>query len=98
MIPNTKFNYTNATYTNLLDYFEPHPITSDDDYWATNAIIDELLGQPELSDDAQVYLHLLSMLIEAYDEQQETIPELRGIESSTLQPFNSSQNGLYHSR
>lgn len=67
-------------YHQLLDYFEPRPINCDEEYWATNAVIEELLALPKLSDDEQAYLHLLSMLIEVYDEEQQTIPQLRGIE------------------
>lgn len=80
MIPGINLSNGNGEYAQLLDYFEPRPITSDKEYWATNAVIDELVSKPKLSEDAQAYLHLLSMLIEAYDEQQETIPELRGVE------------------
>lgn len=80
MIPGINDGNVNGTYAKLLDYFEPRPISCEEEYWATNAVINELLSEPELSEDAQLYLHLLSMLMEAYDEQQETIPELRGIE------------------
>ncbi|MEM7538611.1 MAG: transcriptional regulator [Chloroflexota bacterium] len=80
MILGINMSHANNTYAELLDYFEPRPITCDEEYWATNAIIGELLSEPALSEDAQAYLHLLSMLIEAYDEEQNTIPELRGIE------------------
>ena len=75
-----KLGNANRSYAELLDYFEPRPITCDEEYWAANAVIDELLAKPTLSEDAQDYLHLLSMLVEAYDEEQETVPELRGIE------------------
>jgi len=68
------------SYRELLTYFEPRPIASDEQYWAAQEIIDALLAKPTLSVDEQTYLHLLSMLIEAYDEQEETIPELVGIE------------------
>lgn len=68
------------TYQELLTYFEPRPIEHDEQYWATQAIVDTLLAKPTLAADEQTYLHLLSLLIEAYDEQQETIPELVGIE------------------
>ena len=80
MIPGINVSKLNGEYAQLLDYFEPRPITNDEEYWATNAVIDELLSEQELSKDAQVYLHLLSILMEAYDEQQETIPELCGVE------------------
>lgn len=68
------------TYRELLASFEPRPIEDDTQYWATQEVIDKLLAKPMLSVDEQSYLHLLSMLTEAYDEQQKTIPELRGIE------------------
>ena len=67
--------HVTMTYRELLTHFEPRPIESDEHYWAAQEIIDALLAKPTLSVDEQTYLHLLSMLIEAYDEQQETIPE-----------------------
>lgn len=79
MTPGTDLANVIMTYTDLLDYFEPRPIVCDEQYWATQEIIDSLLAKPELSTDEQTYLHLLSMLMEAYDEQQATVPELRGI-------------------
>ena len=78
--PRIELSDANRTYAELLDYFEPRPITCDEEYWAANAVIDQLLAKPSLSEDAQDYLHLLSMLVEVYDEEQETVPELRGIE------------------
>ncbi len=80
MIPGINITDAKANYTALLDYFEPRPIQNDEQYWATQEVIDALLSKPELSEDEQAYLHLLSMLLEAYDEKQQTIPELRGIE------------------
>lgn len=80
MIPGTKLSGLNVSYAQLLDYFEPRPIMCDEQYWATQDVIDALLSEAELSVDAQAYLHLLSMLMESYDEAQETIPDLRGIE------------------
>lgn len=68
-----------ATYPQLLDMFEPRPIADDDQYWKTQAVIDALLSEAELSEDAELYLHLLSILLEAYDEQQGAVPELRGV-------------------
>ena len=80
MIPRIDITHNHVTYADLLDYFEPRPIQCDEQYWSTQAVIDTLLSKPELSEDEQVYLHLLSMLLEAYDEEQQTVPELRGIE------------------
>ena len=76
------FNPMNGavTYHELLTHFAPRPIASDEDYWDTQTVIDALLTKATLSSDEQTYLHLLSMLIEAYDEQQQTIPELLGVE------------------
>lgn len=80
MIPGTKLANADMAYADLLDYFEPRPIQCDEQYWATQEVIDALLSKPALSEDEQAYLHLLSMLQEAYDEEEQTIPELRGIE------------------
>lgn len=80
MTPGTNMANADTTYADLLDYFEPRPIQCDEQYWATQEVIDTLLSKPALSEDEQAYLHLLSMLLEAYDEEQQTIHELRGIE------------------
>ena len=77
---NIEISGLDTTYEELLNLFKPRPISSDTQYWQTNAVIDALLSEPELSKDGQSYLHLLSILVEAYDEEQKTIPELRGIE------------------
>lgn len=68
MIHGIELSDPNRTYAELLAYFEPRPITCDEEYWAANAVIDELLSKSKLSEDARDYLHLLSMLVEAYDE------------------------------
>lgn len=71
---------TNKTFAELLDFFEPRPIENDAQYWATQEVIDALLSKQLLSEDEHAYLHLLSLLLEAYDEEQDTVPELRGVE------------------
>ena len=80
MTPGINIANADTTYTDLLDYFAPRPIECDEQYWATQDVINSLLSKPALSKDEQSYLHLLSMLLHAYDEEQQTIPELRGIE------------------
>lgn len=69
-----------ANYSELLEAFAPRPITDDEQYRKTQEVIESLLSETELSEDAELYLHLLAMLMEAYDEEQKTVPELRGIE------------------
>ncbi|ETX04580.1 helix-turn-helix domain-containing protein [Candidatus Entotheonella palauensis] len=80
MAPGINIAHAQLTYTNLLDYFEPRPIQNDEQYWSTQEVIDTLLSKPVLSEDEEAYLHLLSILLETYDDEQQTIPELRGIE------------------
>ena len=69
----------NLTYTQLLTYFAPRQITNDEEYWATQAVVDELLTKEALSEPEQTYLNLLAVLLEDYDEAQKTVVELRGL-------------------
>ncbi len=71
---------TSLTYAQLWKNFAPRPITNDDKYWATQAVIDGLLAKQRLSKDEATYLDLLSLLMKQYDKERETVPELRGVD------------------
>lgn len=65
-------------YTQLLIQFPPRLISSDEEYWETQAVIDRLLDTPDLNQEQLDYLSLLGMLIERYDTENDTVPNLRG--------------------
>ena len=67
-------------YTELLVCFPPRLIRSEKEYWETQAVMDKLIDQGDLSEAQQDYLSLLGMLIERYDEEHQVFPELRGID------------------
>ncbi len=67
------------TYEQLLDVFPPRPISSDEQYWATVAQIDELIDKGNLTPDEQDYLTTLGMMVERYEEEHEPDMELRGV-------------------
>ncbi|QLE56794.1 type II toxin-antitoxin system HigA family antitoxin [Nostoc sp. TCL26-01] len=71
----------NATnYTELLISFPPRPIKSEDDFAKTQAVVDDLLDKRELTEEEADYLNLLGMLIHEYEEQQELVPDIYGVE------------------
>jgi len=69
----------NLTYTQLIAIFPPRPIASDEQYWETQARIDELLDKGNLTPDESDYLTALGMMIERYEDEHEPDIELRGV-------------------
>lgn len=70
---------TNLTYEQLIDIFPPRPISSDEQYWATVAQIDQLIDKGDLTLAEQDYLTALGMMVERYEDEHEPDMELRGI-------------------
>ena len=66
-------------YTTLLLQFPPRLIDSDELYWETQGVVDQLLDKGNLTKVEQDYLSLLALLIERYDEEQRVFPELKGV-------------------
>ncbi|MBD2501382.1 helix-turn-helix domain-containing protein [Anabaena azotica] len=72
--------YRNTSYIELLNSFPPRPIKSEDDFEKTQAVVDNLLDKGELTEEEEDYLNLLGMLIHEYEEQQELVPDIYGVE------------------
>lgn len=70
----------NTSYTELLKSFPPRPITSEEDLEKTQTVIDNLLDKGELTESEEDYLNLLGILIHEYEEKQELVPDIYGVE------------------
>ena len=70
----------NQQYLNLIIDFPPRPIVSEKDFYATQFVINKLLDQPELTPEEEEYLDVLGLLIDDYEEQQDLIPDIYGVE------------------
>jgi HTH-type transcriptional regulator/antitoxin HigA len=60
--------FNSNAYLELLQAFPPRPITSEEDYQATQAVIDQLIDQGNLTQDEQDYLNVLGSLIRDYED------------------------------
>ena len=69
-----------SNYVELLKAFPPRPITSEAELLATQEVIDSLLGKGELTSDEREYLNVLGTLVREYEETQELIPDIYGVE------------------
>jgi HTH-type transcriptional regulator/antitoxin HigA len=67
-------------YIELLKEFPPHTITNDKELEAMSARIDSLLDRDRLSPEESDYLNVLGALVFEYEQTQETIPDLYGVE------------------
>jgi HTH-type transcriptional regulator/antitoxin HigA len=72
--------YQNTNYTQLLTSFPPRPIKSEEDLEKTQVVVDELLDKGELTEEEEDYLNLLGMVIYEYEEKQELVPDIYGVE------------------
>jgi HTH-type transcriptional regulator/antitoxin HigA len=71
---------TQNQYKELLQQFQPRPIKSDEDLEKVQERVNSLLDQPELTPDEQDYLDLLGTLIYEYEQTQDPIPDMYGVE------------------
>jgi HTH-type transcriptional regulator/antitoxin HigA len=69
-----------SNYVELLKAFPPRPITNDAELLATQEVIDSLLDKGELTSDEREYLNVLGTLVREYEETQEPIPDIYGVE------------------
>ncbi|MCP4422239.1 MAG: transcriptional regulator [Chloroflexi bacterium] len=69
----------NLTYEQLVTDYPPRPITSEEQFWQTQARIDGLVDKESLSADEEDYLDALGMMIAAYEAQHEPDIALRGV-------------------
>ncbi len=80
-------------YIELITTFPPRPITNDAELIATQNQINSLLDKGKLTQDDRDYLKVLGTLVYDYEDKNEPMPTLKGIElltalleESNLQP------------
>jgi len=66
-------------YFDLMEMFEPRPIRSERDLDRAQSVVNELLDSDELDRDERDYLEVLGTLIEAYEEEHETITDVSDV-------------------
>lgn len=83
-------------YIELLRAFPPRPITSEDELRETQKVIDSLLDKEKLSKEERDYLHVLAALVYDYEQKQEPIPDIYGVEllKVLLEEFDLRQKDL----
>lgn len=69
-----------TSYMELLQAFPPRPIKSDEEMLATRIVIDSLIDRGELTPDEQDYLNVLGTLVYEYEQTQEPITDIYGVE------------------
>ena len=69
-----------TSYTELLTSFPPRPIKNEEDLEQIQAVVDHLLDKGELTEDEEDYWNLLGILIYEYEQNQDLIPDIYGVE------------------
>lgn len=69
-----------SDYIELLKSFPPRPITSEEELFATQKVIDSLIDSGNLTPDEQDYLNVLGTLVHEYEEKHYPIPDIYGVE------------------
>lgn len=67
-------------YLELLKQYPPRPIDNEEDLEMMQEVINRLLDKPQLTAEEREYLNVLGSLIYEYEENQEQIPDIYGIE------------------
>ncbi|MCA2553522.1 MAG: transcriptional regulator [Microcystis sp. M04BS1] len=67
-------------YLELLKQYPPRPIHNEEDLDMMQEVINRLLDKPQLTVEEREYLNVLGSLIYEYEENQEPIPDIYGIE------------------
>jgi HTH-type transcriptional regulator/antitoxin HigA len=67
-------------YLELLHHFLPRPIDSEEKLEAMQEVVNSLLDKPQLTSEEQEYLNVLGSLISEYEQTQEPIPDIYGVE------------------
>ena len=80
-------------YIELITTFPPRPITNDAELIATQNRINSILDKGKLTQDDRDYLKVLGTLVYDYEDKNEPMPTLKGVEllkalleESNLQP------------
>lgn len=87
----------NNAYIELLKGFPPRPITSHEEFVATQKVIDSLIDKKgQLTSDEQDYLNILGTIVYEYEEKQVKIPDIYGIDllKALLSELNLSTKDL----
>ena len=82
-----------STYMELITTFPPPPITNEAELIATQNQINSILDKGKLTQDDRDYLKVLGTLVYDYEDKNEPMPTLKGVqllkallEESNLQP------------
>jgi HTH-type transcriptional regulator/antitoxin HigA len=67
-------------YLELLKQYPPRPIHNEEDLEMMQEVINRLLDKPQLTVEEREYLNVLGSLIYDYEENQEPIPDIYGLE------------------
>lgn len=67
-------------YIELLKAFPPRTIKTEEDLEATQNVVDCLIDKGKLTQDEKDYLNLLGTLIYEYEETQDIIPDIFGVD------------------
>ena len=67
-------------YLELLKQYPPRPIDNEEDLEMMQQVINRLLDKPQLTAEEREYLNVLGSLIYEYEENQEPIPDIYGLE------------------
>ncbi|CCH91939.1 conserved hypothetical protein [Microcystis aeruginosa PCC 9432] len=67
-------------YLELLKQYPPRPIHNEEDLEMMQEVINRLLDKPQLTVEEREYLNVLGSLIYEYEENQEPIPDICGLE------------------
>jgi HTH-type transcriptional regulator/antitoxin HigA len=67
-------------YLELLKQYPPRPIHNEEDLEMMQQVINRLLDKPQLTAEEREYLNVLGALIYEYEENQEPIPDIYGLE------------------
>ncbi|TRU45710.1 MAG: transcriptional regulator [Microcystis aeruginosa Ma_QC_Ch_20071001_S25] len=64
----------------ILKQYPPRPIHNEEDLEMMQEVINRLLDKPQLTAEEREYLNVLGALIYEYEENQEPIPDIYGLE------------------
>ena len=83
-------------YLNLITKYPPRPITSEQALAKAQQVIDSLLDRDNLSQDESDYLNVLGTLVYEYEDNQEFVPDIYGVEllKALLSEFGLKQKDL----
>ncbi|MGF1522763.1 MAG: type II toxin-antitoxin system HigA family antitoxin [Leptolyngbyaceae cyanobacterium] len=74
------FATDSSSYIELLKKFPPRPIKSEEELFAVQEVIDNLLDSGEITPEEQDYINVLGILVHEYEEEHVFIPDLYGVE------------------